>query len=211
MKSFFSLWFLFGLLLANIHCASSIKTSGAPYTGADIDRFCSNPDRLLVIETNEGIMKIQLFDKIAPNHVAQITKLAASGQYDGTTFHRVKAEFIQGGDPNSKKENSPDVGTGGMGNKLDAEFSSIGFRRGVCGMALGSSENSAQSQFFICAEDKRGFDHRYTVWGQVVEGYATLDSIASLAGSKKYPKASDGSVNPGKDAEMIKVYMEERK
>src|SRR2546423_8961495 len=81
-------------------------TDKPPYSGPALDKYCSNPKRLLVIETKQGVMKIQLFDKVAPNHVAQITKLAKAGMYDGTTFHRCISGFmIQGGDPNSKDDN----------------------------------------------------------------------------------------------------------
>ena len=52
-----------------------IKTE-APYSGAELDSYSSNPERQLVIETKLGTMKLQLFDKIAPKHVEQITRLA---------------------------------------------------------------------------------------------------------------------------------------
>ncbi|MDP4219622.1 MAG: peptidylprolyl isomerase [Bacteroidota bacterium] len=212
MKKIFSRGCLFLLLLANVHCASGPKTMGAPYAGAVLDKYCSDPHRLLVIDTKQGTMKIQLFDKVAPHHVAQIMKLVQDGKYDGTTFHRVKAgSLIQGGDPNSKDDDLSNDGLGGMGDRLNAEFNDGEFFRGVCGMALGSDVNSASSQFFICVKDHSDWDHHYTVWGQVIEGYATLDSIASLAATGKYPKASDGSVNPGKDAVMTKLYIEEQK
>src|SRR5438445_1224601 len=107
-----------------------------PYTGPALDKYCSNPKRLLVIETKQGVMKIQLFDKVAPNHVAQITKLAKDGMYDGTTFHRCMSGFmIQGGDPNSKDNDLSNDGTGGMGTPLKAEFNEVHHARGVCSMA----------------------------------------------------------------------------
>jgi peptidyl-prolyl cis-trans isomerase B (cyclophilin B) len=212
MKKFFYLGCLALFLAANINCAGSSKTVSAPYSGAILDRYCSNPDKLLVIETKQGTMKIQLFDKIAPHHVAQIVKLVEDRKYDGTTFHRVKAgSLIQGGDPNSKDDDLSNDGLGGMGEKLNAEFSGISFLRGVCGMALGSDINSASSQFFICVKDHSDWDHHYSVWGQLVDGYVTLDSIASLGSNGKYIKSGDGSANPGKDAMMIKLSIEEKK
>jgi cyclophilin family peptidyl-prolyl cis-trans isomerase len=210
MKKAGCICILFLFLFANIQCSSGPKTIGPPYSGALVDQYSSAPNRLLVIETKVGTMKIQLFDKIAPNHIAQIMKLAQDGKYDSLTFHRVKEGFIQGGDPYSKGDDQSVVGSGGMGSLLKAEFSDIPFQRGVCGMALGSNENSASSQFFICAENQHGFTHRYTVWGQVVDGYATLDSIASFANNKKYHHASDGSVNPWRDAMMTKVFIQEQ-
>src|SRR5690348_7652224 len=102
------------LSIVSTDCMSQPKavTDGAPYTGPTLDKYCSNPKRLLVIETKFGTMKLQLFDRVAPNHVAQITKLAKEGKYDGCTFHRVIPDFmIQGGDPNSKDADLSNDGT----------------------------------------------------------------------------------------------------
>lgn len=212
MKKIYSFGFLTILFFANLNCSAGNKTFTAPYTGAVVDRYSSNPNRFLIIETRQGVMRIQLFDKVAPNHVAQITRLASEGKYDGTTFHRLMAgSLIQGGDPNSRDNDVSNDGMGGMGGQLNAEFNDVSFMRGVCGMALGSNINSASSQFFICVKDHSNWDQHYTVWGQLVDGYATLDSIASLANSGKYSRTPDGYANPGKDAVMTKVFIEEQK
>jgi cyclophilin family peptidyl-prolyl cis-trans isomerase len=176
----------------------------SPYTGAELDKYCSNPKKLLVIVTKQGTMKIQLFDKVAPHHVAQITKLAQDGKYNGTTFHRcIKGFMIQGGDPNSKDNDLSNDGTGGMGEKLVAEFSAIPHVRGICSMARTQDPNSATSQFFICDGTASSLDHSYTVWGQLVSGYNVLDIIEDL------PRVQGD--NPGKASEMTKVYIEEAK
>lgn len=191
------------LSIASSNCMSQMKKveDTAPYTGVTLDKYCSNPKRLLVIETKFGTMKIQLFDKIAPNHVAQIAKFAIEGKYDGTTFHRVIPDFmIQGGDPNSKDADLSNDGTGGMGDPLKAEFNEVSHKRGVCSMARTNDPNSATSQFFICHGAPTFLDKNYTVWGQLTEGYDVMDKIAAL------PK--NASDNPGKDATMTKVYVE---
>ena len=177
---------------------------GPPYTGEALEKYCSNPKKLLVIETTQGTMKIQLFDKVAPNHVAQITQFAQDGQYTGCTFHRtIKGFMIQGGDPNSKDADLSNDGTGGMGSPLNAEFNNIPHVRGICSMARTNDPNSATSQFFICDATASSLDHKYTVWGQVIEGYDVIDKIEDL------PHLSGD--NPGKASQMTKVYIEERK
>lgn len=191
------------LSVLSSNCRSQMKKveDTAPYTGVTLDKYCSNPKRLLVIETKFGTMKIQLFDKVAPNHVTQITKFAIGGKYDGTTFHRVIPDFmIQGGDPNSKDADLTNDGTGGMGDPLKAEFNEVSHKRGVCSMARTNDPNSATSQFFICHGAPTFLDKQYTVWGQLIEGYDVMDKIAAL------PK--DANDNPGKDATMTKVYVE---
>lgn len=188
------------LLLTTIGCNSSKNmTSHGPITGVTLDKYCSHPDKLLVIETKQGTMKIQLFDKVAPNHVAQITKLAKDGMYNGTTFHRCMKNFmIQGGDPLSKDDDISNDGTGSMGEKLKAEFNEISHVKGICSMARTSDPNSASSQFFICnGTGATSLDNQYTVWGQLVDGYDVLEKITNL------PRISGD--NPGKAAEMTKV------
>ena len=59
--------------------------------------------KFATIETNKGTMKAELYEKAAPKTVANFEKLANSGFYDGTKFHRVIKDFmVQGGDPYSK-------------------------------------------------------------------------------------------------------------
>src|SRR5579872_6627084 len=196
--------FIVALLTAFCFFASkgmSQPVNAPPYTGDALAKYCSNPQKLLVIETKQGVMKIQLFDKVAPNHVAQITKLAQSGQYDSTTFHRcIKGFMIQGGDPNSKDNDLSNDGTGGMGDKLKAEFNDVPHVRGICSMARTNDPNSATSQFFICDGNASFLDHQYTVWGQLLSGYDVLDKIENL------PRVQGD--NPGKAAQMIKVYVQ---
>ena len=186
------------LLVFSVLSVLSYAQMNAPYQDETLAKYCSDPNRLLVIETKQGTMKIQLFDKVAPNHVKQITTLASEGKYDGTTFHRCMKDFmIQGGDPNSKDEDLNNDGTGGMGNTLTAEFNDVSHKRGVCSMARTNQPNSATSQFFICHGNPTFLDKQYTVWGQLISGYDVMDKIMAL------PRVSGD--NPGKAAIMTKV------
>ena len=173
----------------------------APYSGAELDAYCSDPKKLLVIETKLGTMKLQLFDKIAPKHVDQITRLASEKFYDGCTFHRCIRDFmIQGGDPNSKDDNLDNDGIGGDKQNIPAEINSAHHARGIASMARSSNPNSASSQFFICHADAGFLDKQYTAWGQLTEGYEVMDKIEDL------PHITGD--NPGKAAEMTKVWVE---
>ena len=82
-----------------------------------------------VIETNHGSIKINLLPELAPETVRNFTKLAQSGFYDGTLFHRVIGFMIQGGDPNTKNKEKQTWGTGGPGYALKAEFNSRSHKR----------------------------------------------------------------------------------
>src|SRR5438445_3487215 len=125
-----------------------------------------------VIKTSEGEMVVQFWTDAARRTIENIKKLARSGFYDGTIFHRiVKGFMIQGGDPNSKdpgKENS--YGEGGPGYKIKAEFNNHPHERGVISMARETDPDSAGSQFFICLAAIHRLDHRYTNFGKLING-----------------------------------------
>lgn len=118
-----------------------------------------------------GDIVINLRPDLAPKHVAQITKLASEGFYDGLTFHRVIDGFMaQGGCPKG-------TGTGGAKDNIPAEFSNERHSRGVCSMARSQNPNSASSQFFICLDDASFLDGQYTVWGEVESGMEFVDAL----------------------------------
>ncbi len=135
-----------------------------------------------VIKTKFGDMEIVFFPDKAPNHVQNFVKLAKSGYYNGTIFHRVIPGFmIQGGDPNTKDPNKPEsYGMGGPNEKLKSEFNEMPHRRGIVSMARTNDPNSAGSQFFIVVKDSNFLDGQYTVFGEVVKGMEVADKIVSL-------------------------------
>ncbi len=129
---------------------------------------------LAKIVTNKGEMVLELWPDKAPNHVANLKKLADQGFYDGLIFHRVIPGFmIQGGCPDG-------TGRGGPGWNVDAEFNDADFEKGVLGMARSASPNSAGSQFFICVEHAPHLNGQYTAFGKVVEGLDVADAIGAV-------------------------------
>ena len=123
------------------------------------------------ISTPKGDMVFSFYTDDAPQHSAAFVKLADAGFYDGLAFHRVEPGFvIQGGDPQGD-------GTGGPGYNLKAEFNARPHVRGTVAMARASSPDSAGSQFYICLDDARFLDKQYTVFGQLTDGFETLDAI----------------------------------
>ena len=140
-----------------------------------------NTNDVAVITTSEGVMVLEFYPDVAPGHVANFKKLANSGFYDGTCFHRVIPGFmIQGGDPNTKNDSAKDAwGMGGPGYTINAEFNSKHHARGILSMARTSDPNSAGSQFFICHADAGNLDGQYTVFGNLIKGFDVLDKIAT--------------------------------
>ena len=143
----------------------------------------ADPDNTLILELPWGRVVIEMLPDLAPRHVARIKELVRKGFYDGTPFHRVIDGFMaQGGDPTG-------TGTGGSGEKINAEFTGVHFTRGVVGMARSALPNSADSQFFIMLGSAPSLDGKYTVWGQVIEGMENVDKIT------KGRAAENGSVD----------------
>ena len=141
----------------------------------------SKTNEVAVIKTSEGEMVVQFWTDAAPNTIENFKKLARSGFYDGTIFHRiVKGFMIQGGDPLSKdpkKEGS--YGTGGPGYKIKAEFNDHPHARGVISMARETDPDSAGSQFFICLAPVPRLDHQYTTFGKLIKGDDVLEKIGN--------------------------------
>ncbi|HEY3913277.1 MAG TPA: peptidylprolyl isomerase [Verrucomicrobiae bacterium] len=133
------------------------------------------------MDTTEGTMVIQFWTDAAPKTIANFKKLAKSGFYDGTCFHRViKGFMIQGGDPNTKGSGSEGSwGQGGPGYNIDAEFNDHSHVRGVISMARSNDPNSAGSQFFICHGNPTFLDHQYTTFGKLIKGDDVLEKIAT--------------------------------
>ncbi len=136
-----------------------------------------------IIKTKFGDIEIKFYPDIAPKHVENFTKLAKSGFYNGTIFHRVIPGFmIQGGDPNTKDSLKKDAyGQGGPGHTVKAEFSDIPHKRGIVSMARAADPDTAGSQFFIVVEDSRFLDRKYSVFGEVTKGIGVADKIVNLA------------------------------
>ena len=135
--------------------------------------------KVKVTMENHGEFTIELYPEFAPATVANFLKLAGSGFYDGTIFHRVVDNFMaQGGDPEG-------TGMGGADETIKGEFAANGFTqntlshtRGVISMARSMMPDSASSQFFICYSDDCTFlDGNYAAFGKVIEGMESVDSF----------------------------------
>ena len=147
-------------------------------------------ENIMIMKLKDGIVEIELFDEIAPNHVQRFKTLAKEKKYDGVLFHRVIDGFmaqtgdVKFGNPNSESFDLRKVGTGGSSYPdLKEEFSDIPHERGTLSMARSNDPNSANSQFFICFEQTPSLDRQYTVFGKVINGMEFVDLIKRGEGS----------------------------
>lgn len=134
-----------------------------------------NMNRIAVIETNYGIMEIELFEKRAPITTKNFIDLAKKKFYNNLIFHRVIKNFmIQGGDPDG-------TGSGGPGYTIKDEFHPelSHNKAGILSMA-NAGPNTGGSQFFIILTATPHLDNKHAVFGQVIKGEDVLQKIGSV-------------------------------
>lgn len=151
----------------------------------------------VVVTTNKGAFTIELYKDKAPNTVSSFLELVDSKFYDGIRVHRVEAGFVmQVGDPQTKGltakqvvdiigrqqtgplPTDPQLGSGGPGWTMKAEFNDLSHDRGVVAMARSQAEDSAGSQFYVTLAPAKSLDGQYTVFGRVVTGMEVVDKLA---------------------------------
>jgi peptidyl-prolyl cis-trans isomerase B (cyclophilin B) len=128
-----------------------------------------------VLNTSEGAIGLELFADDAPKTVANFTKLAADGYYDGLAFHRVIPDFmIQGGCPRGD-------GTGGPGYTFEDEFNDQPVARGYLAMANSGPDTNGSQFFIVTADACPWLDGKHTVFGRIVSGLDVADRISVVA------------------------------
>ncbi len=138
----------------------------------------------VVLKTNYGIIKIELFTKESPITTDNFKRYVKAGLYDGTIVHRINPEFvIQGGgftkshDEIETFDNIKNEATNGLKNL-----------KGTLAMARYNNKDSASSQFFFNLKDNPHLDHRndtnsgygYAVFAKVVEGFEVLEAMQKI-------------------------------
>src|SRR5262249_40037043 len=163
-----------GLLLAvGILLSAASACNGAKLDGVAV----RNTGHFAIIDTDKGVIVIELYPKVAPKTVENFETLTKKGFYNGLTFHRVVPDFVvQGGDPDG-------TGTGGPGYTVPAEIDSKEkhLRGSVATARTGDNVNpqraSSGSQFYICLEPQPSLDSGYTIFGGVIKGMDVADQI----------------------------------
>ncbi len=146
----------------------------------------NNP--VAIITTSLGVIELELFADQMPITTENFIRLAESGFYNETKFHRVIEGFmIQGGDPNSRGTDESIYGTGGPDYTITDEFvdgNQLTNTRGSIAMANTGQPNSGGSQWFINLVDntaldfnKPPFTSKHPVFGRVVKGMDVVDAI----------------------------------
>ena len=185
-----------GVLIYQVNPDYKPSTASLSQTSPIKPTSSTSGGNIAVIDTTFGEIKFRLLDDTAPKTTSNFIKLANSGFYDRTVFHRIVPGFvIQGGDPNTIKGPRNTWGLGDAGYTIPPEFStSLYFLKYMVGMARGSDVNSGSSQFFITTGDAPWLNNQYTLFGEVISGQDVVDKIALLkTNSDSQPEDADSA------------------
>ena len=136
-------------------------------------------EKVVVLETNQGVVELKLMPDVAPKACENFTGLAQKGYYDGTIFHRVIKDFmVQGGDPTGTGRGGDSI----WGKPFEAETSpNVKFEKpGLLAMANAGADTN-RSQFFITTKATPWLNMRHTIFGEVVSGYDVVQKIENTA------------------------------
>src|SRR6267154_2461360 len=151
----------------------------------------------VLVVTSLGSFTLELNAERAPLTVAHFLKYVDQGQYTGTTFHRVVANFvIQGGgfDSSYKLKAAPAKVVNESGNGLTNQ-------RGTVGMARSQDPHGSDAQFYVNLYDNEALDPNktrwgYAVFGKVVQGMEVVDKIGNVATGARGPFKEDAPLKP---------------
>ncbi len=155
-----------------------------------------------VLETDRGVIEIELLPKDAPKAAENFRLLAEHGYYDNLTFHRIVKDFmIQGGDPRGDGRGGESAWGGSFPDEIDAAspLYRAGYRRGIVALA-NSGPNTNGSQFFIMHRDYPLPPH-YVIFGRVTRGLEVVDALADVP----VRRGPDGGMSSPLQAPVIRT------
>jgi cyclophilin family peptidyl-prolyl cis-trans isomerase len=191
-----------GLVVAIALVIAACSNKQEPATSQPAGSQPAADNRIAVIETNVGTIKIELLASEAPKTAENFKELAEQGRYDGTIFHRVISGFmIQGGDPRGDGSGGQTATGRPLPNEVNASSPVYqgGYKRGIVAMANTGRPETGGSQFFIMHK-MTPLQPVYTIFGRVIEGMDTVDKIAAAPNGP-----GDRPLSPVK---MTKVYIQ---
>jgi len=159
----------------------------------------ANKQKVCLMQTNLGTMLFKFFEADAPRTCKQFQKLVTDGFYNGKDFYRVvKGHVIQAG--------------GGDAPKLPPEFNKNLHQVGTLGLGRTGDADSGDSEIYVCVAPRPHLDGKYTVFGQLVEGYDTLEKISRVEVDEKWAGADKKLAlhKPKKPVVIEKAWIEQR-
>src|SRR5712691_1425093 len=159
---------------ANVRPAETSTPKSEPFDGASIEKMIG---QCVTLDTEQGLIVIEMLPAKAPETVRSFLNLAATGALDTTTFSRVVKGFvIQGGNLSTSEKWGLELARR-MTRKLPDEPGLIQHVRGIVSMARPEEANSATTHFFILVGDGHHLDGKFSAFGRVTKGIEVADAI----------------------------------
>lgn len=200
------IWVAAAVIAALIIAVIVLIAAGSSGKGYPQMEQPQDADEIAIMHTSMGDLTLRFFPDIAPKAVENFTTHARDGYYDGVTFHRVIADFmIQGGDPKGDGTGGESIWGGTFAYEISDQLYHF---RGALAMAHSSLPDSNGSQFYIVQGSEVNsslasqmqaakfpqkaisyyqqvggaphLDGGYTVFGQLIDGFDTLESISTV-------------------------------
>jgi peptidylprolyl isomerase len=143
-----------------------------------VSSFANSNNPIVVLQTNQGLIELELYPKLAPKTCENFIALVKKGYYDKTIFHRVMKRFmIQGGDPTGTGRGGDSI----WGKDFEDEFApNVVFNKpGILAMA-NRGPNTNGSQFFITTVLTPWLNGKHTIFGRVISGYDVVKKIENV-------------------------------
>jgi len=147
-----------------------------PFDKADVAKMAS---QCVTLDTEAGIIDLEMFPESAPESVRNFLNLTATGLFDGTSFNRVVPGFVvQGGNMWSREGGKVSREIGERGRRtIPDEPNKILHERGIVSMARPDEPNKATTDFFILVGSAPFLDGKFAAFGRVTKGMEVVDAI----------------------------------
>jgi peptidyl-prolyl cis-trans isomerase B (cyclophilin B) len=136
--------------------------------------------KCVTLETESGIIEMEMYPESAPETVRNFLNLTALGAFDTTTFSRVVPGFVvQGGNLSTRETKSSELSQRAR-RTIPDEPNLIRHERGILSMARSDQPNSASSHFFILVSEAPTLDGKFAAFGRVTRGMEVVDAINKM-------------------------------
>jgi peptidyl-prolyl cis-trans isomerase B (cyclophilin B) len=158
---------------------------GEPFDKADVKTMAT---QCVTLDTESGLIELEMFPESAPESVRNFLNLAATGLFDTTSFSRVVPGFvIQGGNIWSREKMTAQMDQRAR-RTIPDEPNKILHERGILSMARATEPNTATTNFFILVDTAPTLDGTFAAFGRVTKGMEVVDAINKVKVEAEKPE-----------------------
>lgn len=164
--------------------ATPVQKKTEPFDGASAAKMA---EQCVTLETESGVIVIEMLAEAAPETARNFLNLAATGAFDTTTFSRiVKGFVIQGGNLSTSERWGAELSERAR-RTIPDEPNYVKHVRGIVSMARPDTPNGASTHFFILVGDASTLDGKFAAFGRVVKGMEVVDAINNMTTEGEKP------------------------